>query len=244
MECKHGIRRKFTFSFEEQTQILQADFSRESCPNRIFMEPASIELCLSNFHSALDQITIVPTKSHMVLKSFTEDRMSLSLQTEFCIDTKELYNYEIENYDVKEVTFGAEELKAIFSYCKYSNSTLYFFFDIGGVPMLISNSESVDSPLVLDMIISTMKLDPIVQKAIATINTRISTNFHIEPLKMPTQEEEKQPEPNEKVSQRVEATQKANTQHVHESLNVPESVLIPPEFDSNDECPATPDAED
>ncbi len=61
LESTTKVRRTFLFNFEDQTQILQADYSRRSCENLIQADSRSLESCIANFSADLDEISFIPT---------------------------------------------------------------------------------------------------------------------------------------------------------------------------------------
>lgn len=45
-----GVKRKYSVAFQSQVNILQAEFNRSSCSNKIYVSPIILNTCLSTFH--------------------------------------------------------------------------------------------------------------------------------------------------------------------------------------------------
>ena len=136
LEMINKVRRKFFFNFEELPLVLQADFSREMSPNKFISDPAIFETCLNNFLKTVDEVSLIPTQTHLAIKSYSSDRKKLS--TEYQIDRKEFQTYELTN-NVAEVTFCVDELKAIRAFCSACKYPIHMYYDCGGSPILFSN---------------------------------------------------------------------------------------------------------
>lgn len=59
-----------SFAFEDQTSILQADFSRTTCPNHIISPSKLFSNVLANFSSKAEEMTIIPTQVGLTIRSY------------------------------------------------------------------------------------------------------------------------------------------------------------------------------
>lgn len=71
LPCKRGIK-KCTRLVIEQSEPLQAIYSKEHCGNRIVVTPKQLSENLPNFHSALEEITLIVAKEGMKIKSYAD----------------------------------------------------------------------------------------------------------------------------------------------------------------------------
>jgi hypothetical protein len=83
LPCKRGIKKRSTLAFEE-SEPLQAIYSKEQCGNRIVVNnPKQLSENLPNFHSHLEEITIIITKEGMKIKSYTDSTKGMLFATFF-----------------------------------------------------------------------------------------------------------------------------------------------------------------
>ncbi len=52
---------------------MQAIYSKEACPNRILAKTKILQDAIQNFHNSVDEITLIPSKSGVKLRSFFDD---------------------------------------------------------------------------------------------------------------------------------------------------------------------------
>lgn len=71
LPCKRGIKKTTKLTFE-QSEPLQAIYSKDQCGNRIVVTPKQLADNLPNFHSHLEEITIIVAKDGMKIKSYTD----------------------------------------------------------------------------------------------------------------------------------------------------------------------------
>ena len=70
--CKRGIKKTSKIAFE-QSEALQAIYSKENCPIKIAARPKQLVESLPNFHSHLEEISILVSKDGLHLKSHADD---------------------------------------------------------------------------------------------------------------------------------------------------------------------------
>jgi hypothetical protein len=102
----------FSFNFEEQTNILQADFSRASSPNVILSKPKQFQSCLTNFTSTLEELTFVPTQYSLKIKSYIDpqvinkpqvivkEQLNALVYTEYKMDANEFQTYQVNKINI------------------------------------------------------------------------------------------------------------------------------------------------
>lgn len=160
MQEKSGLRREYRFAFEDQPNILQADFAREAAPNRLCTRPGVLSDCLDNFQNR-EEITLVPARDSLLVKTYVDERAAGSrqvLRTECSINKENLALYEVRDADFgTELTFCMKELAAILAFCNTIELDLRVFFQRGGAPIILSNSERGEEVFVVDIVIATLR---------------------------------------------------------------------------------------
>jgi hypothetical protein len=126
-----GIKKVYKLAFEE-CESLQAVYSKENCLNRIVTFPKKLIDCINNFHTQLDEISLVVAKDSVKVKSHVEDAKSASklMQTELSMDPSDFDEYDIRNET--QVTFQLKEAKALLSFCESSGQPVTMFFERSG----------------------------------------------------------------------------------------------------------------
>ena len=77
LPCKRGIKKRTQLAFEE-SEPLQAIYSKEQCGTRIVVTPKQLAENLPNFHSNLEEITIFVSKEGMKIKSYADSSKGMS----------------------------------------------------------------------------------------------------------------------------------------------------------------------
>eukprot|EP00026_Physarum_polycephalum_P007222 Phypoly_transcript_07279.p1 GENE.Phypoly_transcript_07279~~Phypoly_transcript_07279.p1 ORF type:complete len:356 (+),score=36.67 Phypoly_transcript_07279:80-1069(+) len=141
LPCKRSIKKRSTIAFEE-SEPLQAIYSKEQCGNRIVVTPKQLSENLPNFHSHLEEITILITKDGMKIKSYTDSTKGTHgknkiLQTELNIDATDFEEFCTEGVNV-DVTFSLKEFKTIIGLCETIGQPCTILIEKSGRPMLIT----------------------------------------------------------------------------------------------------------
>jgi hypothetical protein len=163
-QYKSGITKTFSFTMEEQPNILQADFARETCRNVVVCPAKLIHDCVNNFHSSMDEISLTFLSRNMKVKSYVDEESDIGqtvVQTCYNIDVADLVSYSvrsINNNDIN-ITFCLKEFKAILQLCYSLNDNLHIFFQQGGSPVLVSNVDSNRGSFIADVVIATLQED-------------------------------------------------------------------------------------
>lgn len=69
--CKHGIRKKFTLTFEE-CDAVQAVYSKDQI-NRLVVIPKKLVDSLNNFHTQIEEVSLIVNKDSLKFKSHADD---------------------------------------------------------------------------------------------------------------------------------------------------------------------------
>lgn len=174
MHCKMGIKKTYKLEVEE-SEPLQAVYSKESCPNRMQIQPQMLNLCLANFpvcHSDvtvdhvqgnLDEISLVLDHDKVVVKSYIDNEkteqslMKKMLLTEMTLNPNDFDSYDFNTNKKVQLTFCQKELKAILGFCEKQQQPLSFFMDVEGKPLLMS--VSMTNTFEADFVLATL-IDP------------------------------------------------------------------------------------
>jgi len=86
---------------------------------------------------------------HCVI-SFADRLPSLViLMAEYIISRQDFSTFQVtEAGQNSEITFCLKEFKAILSFCEAVDNDIYFFYDCGGKPILLSNSADGKAPVI------------------------------------------------------------------------------------------------
>ncbi|KAL6066506.1 Cell cycle checkpoint control protein rad9b [Balamuthia mandrillaris] len=158
--CKLGIKKTFKLAFEE-SETIQAVYSKENCPNKIVSRPRLLLDVVGNFHSNLDEISFIVYEKHLVVKSYVgqEKRSGVNkpLHTELTVDSREFEEYMVTG-DIGEITFCLKELKALLSFCEVAGQQIALWFEKGGRPILFT--VNVFNCFEVDFVLATL-LEPV-----------------------------------------------------------------------------------
>jgi hypothetical protein len=177
LHCKLGVRKTYELDLEE-SDTLQAVYSKENCPNRMQVAAHIFSLCLNNFPVNLEEITLVLCKDYVRVKSYvdnqkTENVLKKLLLTELTLSTGDFESYEFTSNREVELTFCLKEMKAILQFCEKQTQPLAFFMEDEGKPILMS--VSIPKTFEADFVLATL-LDPTAdQSQSQTASTHKST---------------------------------------------------------------------
>jgi cell cycle checkpoint control protein RAD9A len=164
---KNGIKRVYTFPFQAQVNVLQADFQRDSCANVVVVEASVLSRALSHFDPSLQEATFIARREGLKIVSFVDDAMHISegknktavLRTEWAIAADDFQHFDVEDR-VTEVTFCIKEVKSMISLCESIGDHIFFVFDRGGKPVMMSNADDgASNALVAEIVVATLQDD-------------------------------------------------------------------------------------
>ncbi|XP_033098644.1 cell cycle checkpoint control protein RAD9A-like [Anneissia japonica] len=148
--CKHGIVKTYNLTYQE-TETLQAVFSKDLCPNKIVANSRILSDTVSNFQTSLEEVSLNVTPEVISFKNYVDDEPDPSkvMHTEMSLNPEEFQNYCI-GVDT-EVTFCLKELRAILSFSDATSLPLSIHFETTGKPIVfcIESEEVVDASFVL-----------------------------------------------------------------------------------------------
>lgn len=165
LTAKSGMRREFRFDFEEQDQVLQADFSRAG-KSVIEVSPGVFNSSVvANFHPTLEEVTFVPRPHALVVRSYfdvSEGGAAAgeghAMHTNLVVRDTETSRFEVDGRSFNaEITFCLGELRAMLSFCDAVDAPLFFFFERGGSPMVMSNSAEGSDLCSLEVVLATLQ---------------------------------------------------------------------------------------
>lgn len=70
MHCKNGVQKKHRVCVEESSAN-KAMYSKIT-PNRLVARARTLSDCVQNFHTSVEEVTLVPRANHLTLKSYVE----------------------------------------------------------------------------------------------------------------------------------------------------------------------------
>jgi len=138
LQCKRSIKKTSKLAIE-QSEAMQAIYSKEACRNKIVARPKQLVESLPNFHSHLDEITLAIAKDGLKLMSYADDHKGTSmkmLHTELHMDQNDFEEFKTEEFT--EVTFSLKEFKAIVNLCEVIGQPCTLHIERGGRPMIVS----------------------------------------------------------------------------------------------------------
>jgi cell cycle checkpoint control protein RAD9A len=158
-----GMRRRYEYAFEEQTNVLQADFAKETSLNQIVGRPRFLRECVDLFHGSLEEITLEAGQHALCMKSYIDDRdeaVKQLLHTEYVIVAQEFERFQVQQRrENVKVTFCLREFKAMLAFCEALEHNIHVFFDAPGHPICLSNSFSSAGICTATIIVATLGAD-------------------------------------------------------------------------------------
>jgi hypothetical protein len=162
LHCKQGVEKKYRLPVEESAAH-KAIYNKIT-PHRIVSRPRTLQDCINNFHSGMEEITLVPLIHQLKLKSFVDDSAPLAgrglkvesnavLLTELVVDSADFDLYSVRP-GAQELTFSLKELRAILGFCEAAGQPVSIFFSEPGSPILWS--VNCFDALVVDFVLATL----------------------------------------------------------------------------------------
>ncbi len=181
MHCKGGVQKKHRICTED-SNANKAMYSKIT-PNRIVARARTLLDCVQNFHTSIEEITLVPQAHHLTLKSYVELDATAGgggggggggaaggaaggarggvapkdaptfLKTELVLDCNDFEEYAVKP-NAGEITFSLKELRAILTFSEAAGMPLSIYFSDPGQPVLWS--VNCFDALVVDFVLATM----------------------------------------------------------------------------------------
>ncbi len=161
LHCKMGVEKKYRLPVEE-TAAHKAIYNKIT-PHRIVSRPRTLQDCINNFHSGIEEITLVPLSHQLKLKSFVDDAAPVGrglkvetnsvLLTELVVESADFDLYSVRP-GAQELTFSLKELRAILGFCEAAGQPVSIFFSDPGSPILWS--VNCFDALVVDFVLATL----------------------------------------------------------------------------------------
>eukprot|EP00002_Diphylleia_rotans_P017331 TRINITY_DN3365_c0_g1_i1.p1 TRINITY_DN3365_c0_g1~~TRINITY_DN3365_c0_g1_i1.p1 ORF type:complete len:409 (-),score=78.79 TRINITY_DN3365_c0_g1_i1:218-1444(-) len=137
--CKYDMKKLFRINYEE-CEIPQAIYTKDQCKSRFICQPRLLSDSLANFHSAVDEVTLIVSPEMLKIKSYFDEHDVTQikfLQTELAIESSDFDEYIVDG-EVGDLTFCLKEFKAILSFCEYSGQPLQISVEKAGRPVIFT----------------------------------------------------------------------------------------------------------
>ncbi|XP_002155070.1 cell cycle checkpoint control protein RAD9A [Hydra vulgaris] len=149
--CKYGITKTYNLTYQE-SESLQAIFSKELCPNMIVAQSKVLQDTVLNFPNNCEEIVLTVCPQFVKIKNYvepTEPDFSKVVNTEMTLAPEEFDNFQI-GIDT-EVTFCLKELRAILAFTEFVNQPLALHFEHPGKPIIfaLDNDEVYEGHFVM-----------------------------------------------------------------------------------------------
>lgn len=138
--CKHGIVKTHRLNFEDSDSI-QAVYNMEAF-NSSFSVPARLLAdSMQHFHFNTDEVTFNTTPSDLTIENYVGDlsavvNRSNMLCTKVTLSQDEFNDFKVA--DSAKLTFCLKELRAISSFCDYTNQSLRVNYTEAGAPIVFA----------------------------------------------------------------------------------------------------------
>jgi hypothetical protein len=162
LHCKLGVEKKYVLAVEDS--VAHKAVYNKVTPNRIVAKPRTLQDCVNNFHSSVEEITLVPLPHQVKLKSFVDESVPLPrggkpgdasavLMTELVMDVADFELFSIRP-GAQELTFSLKELRAILGLCENLGASVSICFSDPGAPILWTVTWFEN--LVVDFVLATL----------------------------------------------------------------------------------------
>ncbi|XP_065054212.1 cell cycle checkpoint control protein RAD9A-like [Rhopilema esculentum] len=151
--CKHGIVKTHNLTFQE-SESLQAVFSKDLCPNLIITSAKVLIDTAANFPNSCEEVTFCCTPESLTIKNYIEDEPDPSkiVHTEMRLHPGEFENYRI-GVDA-DITFCLKEARAILAFSDFAAQPVNIHFAAPGKPVVFSLDG--DSLYLADFVLATL----------------------------------------------------------------------------------------
>lgn len=159
-----GIARCYIFGMEDIESILQADFNKDACLNRMVIAPYMLKESLSNFLANLSEITFVAHQNYFKMKSYHDPQINCDpanqvISTEMNIEPSEFTMYTLgrlsnnANNSVS-ATICVKEFRAFVQLMETLSCQVFLYMSgTPGDPLLVNsggdNQTAIDCSLVM-----------------------------------------------------------------------------------------------
>ncbi|XP_070573000.1 cell cycle checkpoint control protein RAD9A-like [Ptychodera flava] len=135
--CKYGITKTYNLTYQE-TESLQAVFSKDLCPNKLVAQSRLLCEAVGNFQPSQEEITLIVSPEKVSLKNYVDDEPDPTkvTRTEMALLPEEFDDVTV-GVDT-EVTFCLKELRAILSFADACCLQVSLQFETVGKPIVFS----------------------------------------------------------------------------------------------------------
>ncbi|XP_071497453.1 cell cycle checkpoint control protein RAD9B-like [Diadema antillarum] len=150
LHCRHGIVKTYNLVYQE-TETLQAVFSKDLCPNRIKAPSKLLAEAVSSFQASQEEITLIVSPVQLSFKNYVDDEPDPSkvVHSELQLVPEEFEEYSI-GVDTS-ITFCLKELRAILSFSDSAGLPITLYFETTGKPIVfcLESDQTVEATFVL-----------------------------------------------------------------------------------------------
>ncbi|XP_071790558.1 cell cycle checkpoint control protein RAD9A-like [Asterias amurensis] len=135
--CKHGIVKTYNLTYQE-TESLQAVYSKNLCPNHIIAHSKTLADVVSGFQTAQEEISLTVNPQQVTFKNYVEDEPDPNkvVHSEMFLSPSEFEDYTI-GVDA-EITFCLKELRAILTFADAAGLPVSLHFESTGKPVVFA----------------------------------------------------------------------------------------------------------
>lgn len=162
LHCKQDVEKKYRLSVED-SGAHKAIYNKVT-PNRIIARPKTLQECVQNFHSSVEEISLVPLAGTLKFKSYVDESQlgpagvggkdpAAVLFTELAIDAQDFEQFVVKP-NAGELTFSLKELRAILAFCEAAGQPVSIYFADPGQPILWS--VNYYDCMTLDFVVATL----------------------------------------------------------------------------------------
>eukprot|EP00057_Strongylocentrotus_purpuratus_P003551 XP_003726880.1 PREDICTED: cell cycle checkpoint control protein RAD9A isoform X1 [Strongylocentrotus purpuratus] len=179
LHCRHGIVKTYNLVYQE-TETLQAVFSKDLCPNRITAPAKLLAEAVGSFQSSQEEVTMTVTPTQLGYKNYVDDEPDPTkvVHSELRLVPDEFTEYMI-GVDT-EVTFSLRDLRAILSFSDSAGLPVSIHFETPGKPIVFSveSEQTLEATFVLATLteVSSSQLTGASQQARASQAASVSAN--------------------------------------------------------------------
>jgi len=155
-----GIKREYTFPFEDQDNIPQAEVPRKGL--NLIRAPAKViqDEILEPMATAVTELSFVPTSNSLIARSYYDSdikKKNDSHHTSCHVSSSRFEKFKIapDTYG-QDITFPMKEIKAMLTFCRDLSFDILLYFSLPGLPLLMSNAEDSKILLQVEVIVSTL----------------------------------------------------------------------------------------
>uniref|UniRef100_A0A8C5PGN5 Cell cycle checkpoint control protein n=1 Tax=Leptobrachium leishanense TaxID=445787 RepID=A0A8C5PGN5_9ANUR len=135
--CKHGITKTYMLTYED-SEPLQAAFSKTKCPNVLKIQSRSLSDAMIHFPTGQEEVTLTITPFKVSFKSYSEETLGLSkaMHTEIHLSKEEFSYFQVGVNS--EVTFCLKEFKGFLAFAETVCACVTVNFGQPGKPVVFT----------------------------------------------------------------------------------------------------------